>query len=74
MVSGNVDFALRHRGVNKVFIEVKKVGAKFEAHQEQLLNYSFNYGVKLATLTNGLTWWFYLPLQEGRWEQRRFLP
>ena len=24
-------------------------------------------------LTNGLTWWLYLPLQAGNWEERRFL-
>jgi len=41
-------------------------------HQEQLLGYSFREGVKQAILTNGITWWFYLPLNEGSWEQRRF--
>ena len=29
--------------------------------------------MKLAVLTNGRTWWLYLPLQAGSWEQRRFL-
>ena len=24
-------------------------------------------------LTNGQTWWLYLPLQPGSWEERRFL-
>ena len=43
-----------------------------EPHQEQLLNYSFTEGVKLAALTNGTKWWLYLPLSEGSWEQRRF--
>jgi len=28
--------------------------------------------VKQAILTNDITWWFYLPLNEGSWEQRRF--
>jgi hypothetical protein len=68
----NVDYALRHDNHNKVFIEVKKVGEDLDRHQEQLLNYSFQEGVKLAILTNGITWWFYLPLHEGSWEQRRF--
>jgi len=68
----NVDYALRHDNYNKVFIEVKKVGEDLDRHQEQLLNYSFQEGVKLAILTNGITWWFYLPLHEGSWEQRRF--
>ena len=70
--AGRVDFALRHNNYNKVFIEVKKVGEDLEKHQEQILNYSFQYGVKIAILTNGITWWFYLPLHEGSWEQRRF--
>ena len=67
-----VDYALRHNNYNKVFIEVKKIGEDLEKHQEQLLNYSFQEGVKLAILTNGITWWFYLPLHEGGWEQRKF--
>jgi len=67
-----VDYSLRYNNYNKVFIEVKKVGEDLERHQEQLLSYSFNEGVKLAILTNGITWWFYLPLNEGSWEQRKF--
>ncbi len=72
-VSGRkVDYSLRYGNYNKVFIEVKKIGEDLEKHQEQLLNYSFQEGVKLAILTNGITWWFYLPLHEGSWEQRKF--
>lgn len=67
-----VDYSLRAGGINKVFIEVKKIEEELENHQEQLLNYSFQEGVKLAVLTNGISWWFYLPLHEGSWEQRRF--
>ncbi len=67
-----VDYALINNNYNKEFIEVKKVGEDLEKHQEQLLNYSFQKGVKLAILTNGITWWFYLPLLEGSWEQRKF--
>ncbi|MCD6238198.1 MAG: restriction endonuclease subunit R [Thermotogae bacterium] len=67
-----VDYALRHNGRNKAFIEVKKVNEDLEKHQGQLLNYSFQGGVKLAVLTNGISWWFYLPLHEGSWEQRKF--
>jgi hypothetical protein len=67
-----VDYALRHRKNNKAFIEVKKVSENLERHQEQLLNYSFQEGVKLAILTNGIAWWFYLPLNEGSWGQRKF--
>jgi len=67
-----VDYSLRIGNLNKVFIEVKKTGENLEDHQEQLLNYSFQEGVKLSVLTNGVTWWFYLPLNEGSWEQRKF--
>lgn len=67
-----VDYALKHNNSNKVFIEVKKVGENLEKHQKQLLNYSFKEGVKLAILTNGITWWFYLPLHEGSWDQRKY--
>jgi hypothetical protein len=28
--------------------------------------------VGLAILTNGISWYFYLPLQEGSYEQRNF--
>lgn len=67
-----VDYSLRINSINKVFIEVKKIGEELENHQEQLLSYSFQEGVKLSILTNGVTWWFYLPLYEGNWEQRKF--
>ncbi|KAA3610676.1 MAG: restriction endonuclease subunit R [Calditrichaeota bacterium] len=72
VTSLRVDYSLRIFEQNKVFIEAKKVSEQLEKHQEQLLNYSFKEGVKLAILTNGITWWFYLPLNEGNWEQRRF--
>ena len=72
VADGWVDYALLIVNVPKVFIEVKRGGESLEKHQEQLLNYSFKQGVKLAALTNGATWWFYLPLQEGSWEQRKF--
>ncbi|MCX5716785.1 MAG: restriction endonuclease subunit R [Nitrospirae bacterium] len=67
-----VDYSLKINNLNKVFIEVKRIGIELENHQEQLLNYSFQQGVKLAILTNGVTWWLYLPLNEGSWEQRKF--
>ena len=68
-----VDFGLRPGSANAVFIEVKRAGENLENHQQQLLEYCFQEGVKLAALTNGLTWWLYLPLQAGSWQQRRFL-
>lgn len=70
--SQRVDYSLRIGNMNKVFIEVKRIAENLEVHQEQLLRYSFQEGVKLSILTNGVTWWFYLPLSEGSWEERRF--
>ena len=67
-----LDYALRAQERNKVFLEIKKPSEDLEKHQEQLLNYAFREGVALAILTNGISWWFYLPLKEGNWEQRKF--
>ena len=68
-----VDFALRPGTAHAVFIEVKRPGENLESHQQQLLEYCFQEGTELAALTNGRTWWLYLPLQRGNWAQRRFL-
>ena len=68
-----VDYALRPGTPNAVFIEVKRPGENLERHQQQLLEYCFQEGVNLAVLTDGRTWWLYLPLQAGSWEQRKFL-
>ena len=70
--SGRVDYALQINGDNEVFIEAKKPGEDLENHQEQLLDYSFKEGVALAILTNGIAWWFYLPLKKGAWNDRKF--
>lgn len=67
-----VDYALLIDNAPQVFVEVKKGGEPLANHQEQLLDYAFREGIKLAILTNGVTWWFYLPLRAGSWEQRRF--
>ncbi len=69
---GRVDYALQINGEPKVFLEVKKIGEDLERHQEQLLQYAFARGIPLAVLTNGIGWWFYLPLLQGSWEQRKF--
>lgn len=67
-----VDYSLRLNNSNEFFIEVKKPGKGLEDYQEQLLGYSFRQGVELATLTNGMTWWFYLPTKKGDWKARKF--
>ena len=71
---GKVDLALQVEGKNQLFIEVKKPteSVENEKHQKQLLNYSFQEGVKAAVLTNGITWAFYLPLKPVEWKKRWF--
>jgi len=71
--SKRVDYSLRILDSNKVFIEAKRVSEDLGNHTRQLLNYSFQEGVSLAILTNGISWWFYLPLNEHNWEHRKFL-
>lgn len=71
--NGRIDYCLRINSKSAVFIEVKRATENLERHEKQLLEYSFTYGVEIAVLTNGLTWWFYLPLLEGNWQQRKFI-
>ena len=68
-----VDYALIPHSDNKVFIEVKRIREDLANHEQQLLEYCFQEGVRLATLTNGRIWHLYLPMQPGSWEGRRFL-
>ena len=70
--NGRVDYCLRLEQKKAVFIEVKRASEELEKHEKQLLEYAFEFGVEIAVLTNGLTWWFYLPLVGGTWEQRKF--
>jgi len=70
--NGRVDYSLRLNNTNEVFLEIKKAGEDLERFQEQLLDYSFRQGVELAVLTNGRTWWFYLPTKKGDWKTRKF--
>lgn len=51
---------------------MKRIREDLERHQEQLLGYCFKEGVGFAVLTNGIIWWFYLPLRQSSWEERRF--
>jgi len=70
--SRRVDFALLSNERPRVFVEVKRPGVSLDNCQEQLLNYSFEVGVRLSVLTNGVNWWFYLPLRECYWEKRKY--
>jgi len=67
-----VDYALMVKKTPKVIVEVKRPGENLGNHQSQLLNYAFLQGIPLAILTNGLTWWFYLPLLPEKWDQKKY--
>ena len=70
--SHTVDFSLRSNNTDAAFINVKKVNAALDKHQKQILGCAKAEGVKLSILTNGMVWWFYLSLQEGALEQKKF--
>jgi len=66
-----VDYALCHpENRPAVFIEVKKVGFTQSADR-QLFEYAFHIGVPMAILTDGQEWSFYLPGEQGRYDERR---
>ena len=66
-----VDYALFHPPQKPlIFIEVKKVGASTGADR-QLFEYAFHQGVPMAILTDGREWSFYLPAQQGHYDERR---
>ena len=68
---GRVDFALcdpPHKP--KCFIEVKQPG-KAEDGVRQALEYAFHTGVPFVVLTDGVSWSFYLPAEQGTYEDRR---
>jgi len=68
---GRVDFALCHPAAKPiVFIEVKQPGRAEDAVR-QALEYAFHTGVPFVVLTDGRTWSFYLPAEQGSYEERR---
>lgn len=68
---GRADFALCHPPCKPaVFTEVKQPG-KVEEPVRQALEYAFHVGVPFVVLTDGRTWSFYLPAEQGSYEDRR---
>ena len=68
---GRVDFALCSPPAKpKCFVEVKQPG-KAEDGVKQALEYAFHTGAQFVTLTDGKTWSFYLPAEQGSYEDRR---
>jgi hypothetical protein len=69
---GKVDFALKHEDSIKAFLSVKKDLDNFKEYIEMLLNLSAQYNVEITVYTNGLSWWFFLPLIEGSVDDKIF--
>jgi len=68
---GRADFALCHPPRRPaIFIEVKQPGSA-EGGVRQVLEYAFHTGVPFVVLTDGRTWGFYLPAEQGTYEDRR---
>jgi predicted type IV restriction endonuclease len=68
---GRADFALCYpQSKPAIFIEVKQPG-KAEDAVRQALEYAFHTGVPFIVLTDGKTWSFYLPAEQGSYEDRR---
>jgi len=68
---GRADFALCHPPSKPtIFTEVKQPG-KAEDAVRQALEYAFHSGVPFVVLTDGRTWSFYLPAEQGSYEDRR---
>ena len=66
-----IDYALCHPSNRPaVFVEVKKTGFS-EGADRQLFEYAFHIGVPMAILTDGQEWSFYLPGEQGRYDERR---
>ncbi len=66
-----VDFALCHpRNKPMVLIEVKQVG-NAEGFEKQLFEYAFHQGIPFAILTDGQEWHFFLPGEQGLYQERR---
>lgn len=68
---GRADFALCSPPRKPlIVIEVKQPG-KAEDAVRQALEYSFHSGIPFVVLTDGKTWSFYLPGEQGSYEERR---
>jgi predicted type IV restriction endonuclease len=69
--SRRVDFALCFPSRKPIiFVEVKQPG-RGDGADQQLFEYAFHEGVPMALLCDGRTWSFYLPGEQGSYEERR---
>ena len=68
---GRADFALCvPPSKPAIFIEVKQPG-RADDGVRQALEYAFHTGVPFVVLTDGKTWSFYLPAEQGNYAERR---
>ncbi len=67
-----VDYALKVKNQNKVFVLTKKPSDELEGFQRELIDFSLLGKVDISILTNGTAWWFYLPLAEEDVEHMNF--
>lgn len=68
---GRVDYALcSPPDCPVIFVEVKRVG-QAKGADRQLFEYAFHKGVPMAVLTDGQEWHFYLPAEQGQYQDRR---
>lgn len=69
---GKIDFLLKSDKTNKIFLNVKKDLTDSQKLQEQLLQLASQKEIKIAILTNGFLWNFFLPLMDGSPEEKQF--
>ena len=65
-----VDYALCHpRSKPLIFVEVKGIGQS-DGSERQLFEYAFHHGIPMAVLTDGQEWSFFLPAEQGDYQER----
>ena len=73
---GRADIALARTGHGHrllCLIEAKSPHEDLSKHVDQLMGYAFHEGTDICVLTNGFTWWLYLPREPGPAASRRFV-
>ena len=70
--NGKVDFSLRNKNADKAFIVVRKGGKGLQKNQEELIDLAAQKSVKIGALTDGSTWWLFLPLLGESLEEKNF--
>ena len=63
---GSVDYALKVGDKLALFLECKRWNEPLERHEDQIINYAFQAGVRVAALTNGKIWRFYFSWIDGK--------